>query len=173
MFRIRDIGLGTFLFLLPVVLLFSQDEGTPPPLPEEMIGKSVYIVIQTSVQGNSETGFQKASSRLTLPGKPVTVRLKVRNGRIIVNFTPYLSGEGQYVLLVQNEVWIRSAEDGPFQYFTSVSSIPVRSGDRAHFYPMGKKNEGEFLQMIVVIVPYAWVAEQGMDPESLLVDHKP
>jgi hypothetical protein len=154
------------------VNLSAQDETSELPLPGDVVEKSLYVIVGTRIVGETVNDFQNSFYRLTLPGKPVTIKVRARDGRIIIHFTPYLTGGDYYVLFAQNEIWAKPAEGESLQYFTSFSSIPLHFGDKAIFYPMGKKEKGEYIQMIVVIVPYNWVADKGIQPESFLVDQK-
>jgi hypothetical protein len=160
------------LFLLSAASLQAQESDPELPLPGDVVEKSLYVIVGTSIISADSSEFQNSFYRLTLPGKPVTIKVRARDGRIIIHFTPYMTGDDFFVLFAQNEIWAKPADGESLQYFTSFSSIPLHFGDKAVFYPMGKKEKGEYIQMIVVIVPYSWVADKGIQPESLLVDQK-
>lgn len=108
------------------------------------------------------------STKLTLPGRPIKVRLDGDNIRIYLICTPYVKDSGEVLLLAQGQVWLSQPPEKEVKYFNTFSSIPVSFGEKVLFFPLGlaaggTDPESDFfnIELEIKVVPY-----QSADTES-------
>jgi hypothetical protein len=101
------------------------------------------------------------SMRLTLPGRPIKVRLDGDNIRIYLICTPYVNDSGEVLLLAQGQVWLSQPPEKEVKYFNTFSSIPISFGEKVLFFPLGLATgavdpENEFfnIEVEIRVVPY-------------------
>jgi hypothetical protein len=101
------------------------------------------------------------STRLTLPGRPIKVRLDGDNLRIYLICTPYVKDSGEVLLLAQGQVWLSKPPEKEVKYFNTFYSIPVIYGERVLFFPLGfssgeVEGQDDFfnIELEITIVPY-------------------
>jgi hypothetical protein len=100
------------------------------------------------------------STRLTIPGRSVKVRLEGDNVEIYLVCTPYVQENGEVLLLSQGQVWFTEPPEKNAKYFSTFYSIPVTYGEKVLFFPLGMsetaaKDPGYFnIELEIVIVPY-------------------
>ena len=101
-----------------------------------------------------------ASTRLTIPGRSVKVRLEGDNVRIYLICTPYVQENGEVLLLSQGQVWFTEPPEKNAKYFSTFYSIPVSYGEKVLYFPLGvsdadAQDQGYFnIELEIVIVPY-------------------
>jgi hypothetical protein len=97
----------------------------------------INIVARVIPEGESPP-MMVEQSKLTIPGKAVSVRFEGTNLRVKANLTPYLLADGNLMLVAQGEVWLSepSASDA-VQYLSSIKSVPLEVGEKIFFYPLG------------------------------------
>jgi hypothetical protein len=92
----------------------------------------------------SETGeeavWRVESSKRTVPGRSVSVKLVGENIVILADFTPYVDSDASLVLVAQGHVWISPRAGEPLKYLSTLKSIPVRMGEKVLFFPLGVKS---------------------------------
>jgi hypothetical protein len=100
------------------------------------------------------------STRLTIPGRSVKVRLEGENVQIYLVCTPYRQENGDMLLVSQGQVWFTQPPEKTAKYFSTFSSIPVSYGEKVLFFPLGMsetatQDPGYFnIELEIVIVPY-------------------
>jgi hypothetical protein len=101
------------------------------------------------------------STRLTLPGRPIKVRLDGENLRIYLICTPYVKDTGEVLLLAQGQVWLSQPPEKEVKYFNTFYSIPVTFGEKVLFFPLGVASgeagqQDDFfnIELEIKIVPY-------------------
>ncbi len=100
------------------------------------------------------------STRLTIPGRSVKVRLEGDNVQIYLICTPYVQENGEVLLLSQGQVWFTEPPEKNAKYFSTFYSIPVSYGEKVLYFPLGvsdaaAKDQDYFnIELEIVIVPY-------------------
>jgi hypothetical protein len=100
------------------------------------------------------------STKLTLPGRSIRVRLDGDNVRIYLICTPYVQESGEVLLLAQGQVWFSETTENEVKYSSTYYSIPVSFGEKVLFFPLGLSSEEgqqkDFfnIEMEIKIVPY-------------------
>jgi hypothetical protein len=104
--------------------------------------------------------WNEESTKLTLPGRSIKVRLEGDNVRIYLICTPYFQDNGELLLLAQGQVWLSQPTDNEVTYSSTFYSIPVSFGEKVLFFPLGlsdalEQNKDFFnIELEVKIVPY-------------------
>lgn len=99
--------------------------------------------------------WNSATSKVTIPGRPVTLKLVGANVIVAVQFTPYKKEDGRNILVAQGQVWVSTKESGVL-YYTSMQTLPVEFGERVYFFPLGQKKDekGARIEVQLVMKPY-------------------
>jgi hypothetical protein len=128
-FSVLKPGLGVF-FLLALVPVQGQE--LMPGLREQ----AVVINIVARIEENSQEVWNAASSKVTIPGKPVSIRLVGGNVVVAIQFTPYLREKDQNILVAQGQIWLVVPNEG-ISYKTTMQTIPLKFGEQIYFFPLG------------------------------------
>jgi hypothetical protein len=160
-------GIVPFLLVLAVAQTNAQAQGTeqdPKEALQELLSKALTVTVSARVlppDAQEENPVWNAeSTKLTLPGRSVKVRLDGDNVRIYLICTPYLQDDGEVLLLAQGQVWFTEAQEKENRYFSTFYSIPVSFGEKVLFFPLGlsktdtqQKNFFN-IELEIKIVPY-------------------
>jgi hypothetical protein len=131
---------------------------------ESLIDQALQLNITAKVLPPGETPvWNSASSKVTLPGRSVAVRLVGDKLHIDVVFTPYQDANGELLLVAQGQVWMAGALET--RYFTTFKSVPVNAGEKVLFFPLGlsphvAQGDTFTLQIEVEIYPYRKLLEK-------------
>jgi hypothetical protein len=77
------------------------------------------------------------SSKLTIPGRSIAVKMVGDNVRVDVVLTPYLADRGELVLVAQGQVWLSEAPEQAVKYLATIKSLPIELGEKVLFFPLG------------------------------------
>ena len=96
----------------------------------------------------------------TIPGRPVALRLVGANLAVVVQFTPYLRPDEQWVLVAQGQLWLENSKNG-LRYETTLQTIPVKLGEQVYYFPLGSNRPGggDYIEISVELTPYSGEAE--------------
>jgi hypothetical protein len=100
---------------------------------------SMNIAARVSESGE-EAVWRVESSKCTVPGRSVSVKIVGKNIVILADFTPYVDADSSIVLVAQGHVWISPDGGEPLKYLSALKSIPVRMGEKVLFFPLGVKS---------------------------------
>jgi len=170
MTKIRTGGIVSFLLALAVAHAQGQAAGSdtdPKEALQELLSKALTVTVSArilppdAVDAQSETPVWNAqSTKLTIPGRSIKVRLDGDNVRIYLICTPYLQDNGEVLLLAQGQVWFTEPQDNENRYVTTFYSIPVSYGEKVLFFPLGVAKPDETqkkhfnIELEIKIVPY-------------------
>ena len=108
---------------------------------EEFFRELTHVLCMNIAARISETGedavWKVESSKNTIPGRSVRVKLVGDNIVVLADFTPYIDADSSIVLVAQAQVWISPQGGKPLEHFTALESIPVRMGEKVLFFPLG------------------------------------
>jgi hypothetical protein len=163
--------------------LFAQ-ENTGPPEPAaqppirldeifpELRDRALVCTIEARiVEAGDEVAWQSVDSKVTISGRPVSLKLAGDNVVVALQFTPYMRFQRQSApvgyLVVQGQIWVNK-NDGGMYYQGVMQTIPVSMGEKIYFLPLGpRKNRDESLIEIVFDVqPYSEIAENAPKDEE-------
>lgn len=156
-----------FLILFIVPLVFSEELE----LNDETI-KLFRNVLQIEfdvklIQPGVEAVWNSRKIKYTIPGYTVILKVEGTNLKFKGHFTPYLRGEGLY-LIAQGQVWIPEPEKRSLTYFTCVKSISLTFGEKVVFLPLGitenyDESETHNIEIEIEISPYSYKEEEPQD----------
>jgi hypothetical protein len=131
--------------------------------------KALVLQITTKVQENSQEIWNAFNSKITIPGRPVGIKLVGDNIIIAVQFTPYLR-QGKYALVAQSQIWI-SIPDKGVSYKTNTHSIPMDFGETILYFPLGSDSSSDTPHIELILTVYRYGEEPN--PEEGTVNPKP
>jgi hypothetical protein len=137
MMIVRRISLfGSMLFMLLGAGVFAQEQSLEEMLPG-LKGQAVILdIIARVVERNEHEIWNSVNSKVTIPGRPVGIKLVGANIVVAVQFTPYLRRDGRNFLVAQGQIWIDIPNEG-IQYKTTMQTIPLEYGEQIYFFPLG------------------------------------
>jgi hypothetical protein len=135
---------------------------------QALLDQALTLNITARVTENGHETVQSYElTRVTISGRAVRLRLEGGNIIVIAEFTPYENDEGM-VLVAEGQILLRTNDEEEVQYSTSLRSVPITTGEKVVFYPLGRSEplSGDAvaaapfnIELEVEIVPYE--AEQG------------
>jgi hypothetical protein len=127
-------------------------EELVPALKEQAVKMAIVARV---VEQNQEEVWNSVNSKVTIPGRPVGMKLVGNNIVVAVQFTPYRQRNGRNILVAQGQIWIDVPNQG-IRYQTTMETIPLEYGEQIYFFPLGSgKNLNEpRIEILVEIHPY-------------------
>jgi len=170
MIRKRNIVVP-LLLALAVVQAQAQAQSTAPNADtdpkealQQLLSRALSVTISARIlppDTQEETPIWNAeSTKLTIPGRPIQVRLDGDNVRIYLVCTPYVQDNGEVLLLAQGQIWLTQPADKEAKYYSTFYSIPVSFGEKVLYFPLGlAPAEGQQkdvfnIELEIKIVPY-------------------
>jgi hypothetical protein len=120
-------------------------------------------------QDQEEVWNSVVNSKVTIPGRPVGIKLIGENIVVMVQFTPYLGlgDKGHNILVAQGQIWVNIPNEG-IRYQTTMQTIPLEYGEQIYFFPLGKvtaDNEAR-IEIQLELRPYSEVTGNAGEGES-------
>jgi hypothetical protein len=154
------------IVLLGALLLSSQAaraqdvslEGLLPGLRDRAV---VLDITARVVDADQVVGWNAENSKVTIPGRPVGIKLVGTNIVVAVQFTPYRRN-GQNYLVAQGQIWVDIPNQG-ISYYTTIETIPVDFGETVYFFPLGRgtSTEDSRIEIQVAMRPYSGSNEEN------------
>ncbi len=139
-------------------------ETDPKEALQQLLSKALSVTISARIlppDAQEETPIWNAeSTKLTIPGRPIQVRLDGDNVRIYLVCTPYVQDNGEVLLLAQGQIWLTQPADKEAKYYSTFYSIPVSFGEKVLYFPLGiapaEGQQKDFfnIELEIKIVPY-------------------
>lgn len=129
--------------LLPLFfLLFSHGtylaaDGNSNPLKylkEDAL--SVNVVARIMDSGHA-TVWNMSSTKVTISGRAVQVRLEGDNVLVLANLIPYLNADNSILLVALGQIWVPSQDRKGYKYYSTMKSLPITPGEKVFFFPFG------------------------------------
>jgi hypothetical protein len=162
------------LCVLGVFLCFHALYGQELPL-DELPGlrdKALVLQITTKVAESSKEVWNASSAKVTIPGRPVSIKLVGENLIISVQFTPYFR-QGKYTLVAQSQIWINIPDKG-MSYKTNTDSISMELGEPILYFPLGSDPDPNNPHIELKLVMYRYGEEPaGVSPQSMAPTETP
>lgn len=134
---VRGVAFGAAVLLMAASSAIAQETKNDllPAFREKAL---VVDIVARVVEREAEELWNTTSSKVTIPGRPVSLRLAGANVAVAVQFTPYRSADGKTVLVAQGQVWVTTKDEG-VRYQTTIQTIPIEFGERVYFFPLGPR----------------------------------
>jgi len=152
--RSKSVFLKGFLFFAVSMAISAQETllDEVPALRERAV---VMRIVSRIVEHNQQVVWNSENSRVTLPGRPVGIKLVGTNVVVAVQFTPVLRPYGQHILMAQGQIWTNVPGEG-MRYHVTMQTIPLTFNEQIFFFPLGSQTLGEAsIEIQLVIEPYS------------------
>ncbi|MDR1446144.1 MAG: hypothetical protein LBI90_04530 [Treponema sp.] len=145
-----------FLLLMAGTTLAAQDSGLEEILPAFKDKAVVIDMIARILEDGREEVWNSVNSKVTIPGRPVGLKMVGANIIIAAQFTPYIQPGRKNFLVAQGQIWIEMPGEG-IRYFTSIQTIPLEFGEEVLFFPLGHKQpqDDALIEIKLALRPYA------------------
>jgi len=143
----------------------AQDaDADPKEALQQLLSKALTVTVSARVlppeTQDDVPVWNAESTKLTIPGRSIKVRLDGDNVRIYLICTPYIQENGEMLLLAQGQVWLTEPTDNEATYYSTFYSIPVSFGEKILFFPLGlaaaetQQKDYFNIELEIKIVPY-------------------
>ena len=153
-FRISVVFLGSIFFILSRTALNAQSSSLDelPGLRERAV---VLNIISRIVEQNQQVVWNNENTSITIPGRPVGLKLVGTDLVVAVLFTPFIRQNGRYTLVAQGQIWINVPDEG-MSYHTTIQTIPLEFGEEIYFFPLGsmETRDEASIEIKLVLEPY-------------------
>ena len=166
--RSKTVLLKGFLLLTASVAIGAQETllDEHPVLRERAV---VMRIVSRIVEQNQQVVWNSENSRVTLPGRPVGLKLVGTNVVVAVQFTPVLRPHGQHILVAQGQIWTDIPGEG-MRYHATMQTIPLTFNEQIFFFPLGsmQSQDEALIEIQLMIEPYsdAFVERREDSPRS-------
>jgi len=148
--------LEALLFLAAGTILSAQEPSLLelPGLRERAV---VMHIISRIVEQNQEVVWDSENTRVTIPGRPVGLKLVGSNLVVAVQFTPFMRPGGRNILVAQGQIWINVPDEG-ISYHTTMQTIPLEFSEQIYFFPLGSvdtRDADAYIEIQLVLEPYS------------------
>lgn len=114
---------------------------------------------------DEEITWDAESSHVTVVGRAVNIRLVSKDMIIDSYITPFGGADDKLVLVANGEIWYSNpGEKNGVRYETFIKSLPVKSGEKVIFFPLGVAVDSDAniytIQLEIDIQPYKAFAKQ-------------
>lgn len=156
--------------LLAIAVAQSPAQAQAPDIDpkealQQLLSNALSITISARVvppDAEEQDGsiWNEESTKLTISGRAIRVRLDGDNVRISLICTPYVQEDGTVLLLAQGQVWFTEPTDKESKLYNTFYTIPVTFGEPVLFFPLGvsdtdQPEKGIFnIEVEIKIVPY-------------------
>lgn len=158
---LRAIFLGGILFF-PVQTSLTAQGTSLEELPGLRERAVVMSIISRIVEQNQQVVWNSENTSITIPGRPVGLKLVGADLVVAVMFTPFLRQDGHHTLVAQGQIWINIPNEG-MSYHTTMQTIPVEFGEEVYFFPLGsmETNDEASIEIQLVLEPYSGPSGEG------------
>jgi hypothetical protein len=136
-----------------------QEPALPPPNEDfpPMLEERALVLHVTARMRDSSGGENLISdgSKVTLPGRPVGIKVIGGNIACVVQFTPHIRRTGEVILVAQGQVW-SELPGGGIRYETIIKTIPIEFGEQVYFFPLGRETKDDAqVEICLNMKPYS------------------
>ncbi|MDR0497395.1 MAG: hypothetical protein LBH42_07260 [Treponema sp.] len=156
--------LGILFFMVGTTL--SAQESSLEQVPGLRERAVVMRIISRIVEQNQEVVWDEENTQLTIPGRPVGIKLVGSDLVVAVQFTPFLRPDGRHLLVAQGQIWINIPNQG-ISYHTTMQTIPLEFREQVYFFPLGSMRAPDEarIEIQLALEPYHRLNE-GAEPRS-------
>ena len=147
--------LGAVLLIVITAFPGAQESTTLEELPGLRERAVILRIVSRIVEQNQEEIWNSDNSRLTIPGRPVGIKLVGSDLVVAAQFTPFLRPGGRHILVTQSQIWINVPNEG-MSYRTTMQTIPLEFSEQVYFFPLGSVDEEDEPQIEIQLTlePY-------------------
>ncbi|GMO55885.1 MAG: hypothetical protein Ta2G_15490 [Termitinemataceae bacterium] len=113
------------------------DGGVPKPLTSLKDNEAKSELAAATAKPEDIEPWSKVVEKITIPGKPVSIKIMGDDIVLVIFFTVYPQQKGKGTLTAQGQVWIQN-EGNDVQYKATSQYVPLEFGKTVLFYPIGE-----------------------------------
>jgi hypothetical protein len=150
---IKKFTLCGLLFCLASVICAQESPFLElPGLRERAL---IMHIVSRIVEENENVVWNSENMKVTIPGRPVGLKLLGEDLVVAVQFTPFLRSNGHLTLVAQGQIWKNVPNEG-ISYSTTMQTIPLEFREQVYFFPLGSiKDPAEaHIEIQLVLEPY-------------------
>ena len=148
--------------------MMRQFEEIPPGLRERLLLCSIAARI---VEAENKIAWESDNASVTMPGRPVALKLVGDNVVMALQFIPYLRqpgrerersrGQALGFLVAQGQIWVNKP-DGGIHHQAVMQTIPFNLGEKIFFLPLGDKRDASesLIEIQIELTPYKKMEEE-------------
>ena len=141
---------------------YPSGDATMKDLLPRFRGRAVVMDIDARILENDQVTWNETHQKLTIPGRPVEIKLIGENLVVLARFT-YIRqhGDRRKFLIAQGQIWMADPKQG-ISYQTSVQTIPLEFDETISYFPLGpfKAEAGPSIEVMLTMRPYTENSEQ-------------
>ncbi|MDR2900969.1 MAG: hypothetical protein LBV20_05575 [Treponema sp.] len=144
------------LFFAGVTFSYAQEKSSLDEVLPGLEDTAVVLYFTARViESNQEVIWNTSDYKVTISGKPVSLKITGKNIVVVARFTPYINADGNKYLAAQGQVWTDIPHEG-VHYYTSIQTIPLEFGEQIFFFPLGsQKSENDIrIEIQLELKPY-------------------
>ncbi len=122
----------SLLALVPAAAQDQQDVSNPA---EQAY---LFTIVLKVLDRDAAVTSTRQAVMMTLPGKPMGIKLDGRTIQGTIAFTIYAEKGKPTVCLAQAQLLVKAEQNQEGQWVTILKSIPFTLGEKFEFYPLGK-----------------------------------
>jgi len=126
--------------------------------------RALVLHITTKIQENNQELGTAFNSKVTIPGRPVHIKLMGGNCVIEIRFV-LNPQQDKYMLVAQSQIWIGSP-DKRMSYKTTSQSIPIDFKEPILFFPLGSNPDpgNPHVELLLTMYRYGEAPEAPAEP---------
>jgi hypothetical protein len=155
---------GSIFLMSANVWIFPQNTALEEMLPGLKERAVVLDIVARVVEENQQEVWNATNSKVTLPGRPVGLRLVGENIVVAVQFTPYFRNDGNNVLVAQGQIWVNVPNEG-IRYQTTMQTIPMKFGEQIYFFPLGSVKSPDEAHIEIRLALHPYVKDPNTNPD--------
>jgi hypothetical protein len=146
------------------LLLFTHGaylvaDGNPDPLEYLKDDALAVNVVARVMDSGHETVWNMESTKMTISGRAVQVRLEGDNVLVLAHLIPYLNADNTILLVALGQVWAPAEDRKGYKYYSTMKSLPITPGEKVFFFPFGmavdQKANVYTLELEIQVVRYS------------------
>jgi hypothetical protein len=157
-------GLFGIILLAAGAAAIAQEpslEKMPPGLKDRAV---VLDIVSRVVAENQPEVWEMPSRKVTIPGRPISLRLEGSNVVVLFQFTPYFASDGNAILVAQGQIWINIPNQG-MRYQTTMQTIPLKYGEQIYFFPLGSRDSEDDARIEIQLELRPYTGKENESPE--------
>jgi len=160
----RTALLGGILFFAISMAIVAQETSLEqlPGLRERAV---IMRVVSRIIEQNQEVVWNSENTNVTMPGRPVGLKLVGSELVVAVQFTPFLRPTGQHTLVAQSQIWVNVPGEG-MSFQTAMQTIPLEFGEQVYFYPLGSMDTHDTAHIEIQLVLEPYIADTEARPRQ-------
>ncbi len=157
----RALTAALLMFLIGAYVASADGSETKKASPLDFLRADALQVniVARVIEPNHQTVWHMESTKVTISGRAVQVRLEGDNVLVLAHLIPYLNNDNTILLVALGQIWTPTADNKGFKYYSTMKSLPITPGEKVIFFPFGmavdQKANVYNLELQIQVTPYS------------------